>query len=60
MGSADHPGKTDEKVKSENMQTIAVFYVLRAMRAGRCKQRRYVDHIFTQIYFRMHHFVVKF
>jgi len=27
---------------------------------GRCRERRYADHIFIQIYFRMHHFVVKF
>jgi len=27
---------------------------------GRCRERRYDDHIFIQIYFRMHHFVVKF
>jgi len=27
IGSADLPGKTDEKIKSENMQTRAVFYV---------------------------------
>ena len=25
-----------------------------------CRERRYADHIFIQIYFRMHHFVVKF
>ena len=30
------------------------------MRAGRCSERRYADHLFIQIYFRMHHFVVKF
>jgi len=30
------------------------------IRAGRCRERRYDDHIFIQIYFRMHHFVVKF
>ena len=44
------------------MQKRAVFYVyiLRAIRAGRCRERRYADHIFIQIYFRMHHFVVKF
>ena len=35
-------------------------YILRAIRAGRCGERRYADHIFIQIYFRMHHFVVKF
>jgi len=27
MGSADPPGKMDEKLKSENMQKRAVFYV---------------------------------
>ena len=27
MGSADHPGKMDEKLKSENVQERAVFYV---------------------------------
>jgi len=32
---------------------------LRAIRAGRCRERRYADHIFIQIYFRMRHFVVK-
>ena len=53
----------DEKLKSENMQKRAVFYacyILRAIRAGRCRERRYADHIFIQIYFRMHHFVIKF
>jgi len=33
---------------------------LRAIRPGRCRERRYADHIFIQIYFRMHHFVVNF
>ena len=53
----------DEKLKSENIQKRAVFYVcyiLRATRTGRCRERRYADHIVIQIYFRMHHFVVKF
>ena len=27
---------------------------------GRCRERRYADHIFIQICFGMHHFVVKF
>jgi len=27
---------------------------------GICRERRYADHMFIQIYFRMHHFVVKF
>jgi len=59
MGSADPPEKIDEKLKSENVQKRAV---LRAIRAGRCRERRYAHHIFIQIqiYFRMHHFVVKF
>jgi len=45
------------------MQNRAIFYVcciLRATRAGRCRERRYANHIFIQTYFRMHHFVVKF
>jgi len=54
----------NEKLKSENMQKRAVFkclfYILRAIMAGRCRERSYADHISIQIYFRMHHFVVKF
>jgi len=57
-------GKMHEKLKSENMQkeqfSMFMLYILRAIRAGRCRQRRYADHIFIHIYFRMHHFVVKF
>jgi len=64
MGSHDPTGKMDGKLRSENKQKRAVVYVygyiLRAIRAGRCRERRYADHIFIQIYFRMHHFVVKF
>ena len=65
MGSADPPGKMDEKLKSENMRKRAVFlglcYILIAITAGRCRERRYADHIFfSDLYFRMHHFVVKF
>ena len=53
--------KMDEKLKSENMQKRGSFLnILRAIKAGRCRERRYADHIFIQIYFRMHHFVVKF
>jgi len=63
MGSADPPGKMDEKLKSGNMQKeqfhVCVI-ILRATRAGRCRERRYADHIFIQIYFRMHHFIVQF
>jgi len=64
IGSADPPVKMDEKLKSENMQKNCSFlclcYILRAIRAGRCRERRYADHIFIQIHFRMHHFVVRF
>ena len=57
------PGKMDEKLRSENMQKssfLCLCYILIAIRAGRCRERRYADHIFIQIYFRMHHFAVKF
>jgi len=54
----------DEKLKSEKHAEKSGFlclcYILRAIRAGRCRERRYADHIFIQIYFIMHHFVVKF
>ena len=55
-------GKMDEKLKYENMQKRAVClcYILIAISAGRCTERRYADHIFTQIYFKMHQFVLKF
>jgi len=60
-GQLTAPGKMDEKLKSENMQKKSSFlcscYILRAIRAGRCRERRYADHIFIQIYFRMRHFV---
>jgi len=39
---------------------LCLCYILRAIVAGRCRERRYADHIFIQIYFRMHHFVVRF
>jgi len=39
---------------------VCLCYILRAIRAGGCRERRYADHTFIQIYFRMHHFVVKF
>ena len=46
------------KLKSENMQKEQFSEWGRG--EGRCRERRYADHIFIQIYFRMHHFVVKF
>jgi len=39
---------------------LCLCYILRAVTAGRCRERRYADHIFIQIYFRMHHIIVKF
>ena len=54
----------DEKIKkrkrAKKSSFLCLWYILRAIRAGRCRERRYADHIFIQIYFRMHHFVVKF
>ena len=34
--------------------------ILRAIRAGRCRERRYADRVLIHVNFRMHHFVVKF
>jgi len=51
----------DEKLKIENMQKKSSFLnILRANRAGKCRERRYADYIVIQTYFRMHHFVLKF
>jgi len=62
MGSAD-PLENNEKLKSENMQkgqlSMSMLY-FESNQGGRCRERRYADHISIQIYFRMHHFVVKF
>jgi len=64
MGSADPLGKMDEKLKSENMQKeqfsmFVLYFENNQGRQVRCRERRYGDQIFIQIYFRMHHFVVK-
>jgi len=40
--------------------SLFLYILRRAIRAGSCRERRYADHIFIQLYFRMHHFVVKF
>ena len=59
-----HLGAMDEKLKSEYTQKQSSFlclcYISRAIRAGRCRERRYADHIFIRIYFRMHRVVVRF
>jgi len=42
----------DEKLKSENMQKeqfLSSCDILRAIRTGRCRERRYADHIFRPI-----------
>jgi len=49
--------KMDEKLKSENMQKRAVFYVYIGQ-AG--VENGAMLTTFIHIYFRMHHFVVKF
>jgi len=56
----------DEKLKSENIQKRAVFGISELIIMfmlyfeRNLGKRRYTDHMFIQIYFRMHHFVVKF
>ena len=66
MGSADPPGKIDEKYRKRNHATknsflcLGLCHILRTIRAGKCKKRRYADHIFILLYFRMHHFVIRF
>ena len=65
MGSADPPPleKWMKNLKAKTCKKssfLCLCYICRAIRAGRCRERRYADHIFIQIYFRMHHFVVKF
>jgi len=64
MGSTDPPGKMDEKLKSENMQKeqFSMFMLYFESNQGRqvYRERRYADHTFIQIYFRLHHFVVNF
>jgi len=65
-GQLTPPWKMDKgwKIKRQkharNSSFLCLCYILRAIRAGRCRERRYADHIFIQLYFRMHHFVVNF
>jgi len=62
MGSADPPGKTDEKLKKRKYAKKEQFseYVDSNQSRQVYRERRYADHIFSQIYVRMHHFVVQF
>jgi len=51
--------ETLKKLKHAKKSIFSEYF--ERIRAGRCRERRYAaDHIFIQIYFRMHHFVVKF
>jgi len=51
----------DEKLKSENMQKEQFSEHFESNHGRQVyRERRYADHIFIQIYFRMHRFVVEF
>ena len=58
------PWKNGWKIKkrkhAKKSSFLCLCYILRAIRTGRCRERHYADHMFIQMYFRMHHFVVKF
>jgi len=41
------PWKMDEKLKVKTCKNSSFLNVLRAIRAGRCRERRYADHIFN-------------
>ena len=64
MGSGDPLEKNGWKIKKKKTRKKEQFSMFmlyfRAIRAGSCRERRYADHVFIQIYFRMHHFVVMF
>jgi len=57
-GQLTPPWKNGWKIKKRKHAKKSSFlcscYILRAIRGGRCRERRYADHIFVQIYFRMH------
>ena len=52
--------KLKQRKHAKKNSFLCSCYILRAIRAGRCRERRYADRIFIQIYFSMHHFEVKF
>ena len=58
------PWKNGWKIKkrkhARKSSFLCLCYILRAIGANRCRERCYADHMFIQIYFSMHHFVVKF
>ena len=65
-GQLTTPWKNGRKIKKRKdakkqfSTAVCLCYTSRAIRVGSCRERRYADHIFIQINFRMHHFVVKF
>ena len=52
MGSADswNNGWKIRKRKRAKNSFLRLCYILRAIRASRCRERRYADHMFIQIY----------
>ena len=52
--------KIKKRKHAKKISFLCLCYILRAIGAGRCRERCYADHIFIQINFRMRHFVVKF
>jgi len=64
MWSADPLEKMDEKLKTENMQKEHVYVIFRQQseqsRQAGVENGAMLTTYFFQIYFRMHHFVVKF
>jgi len=42
------------------MKKSSFLNILRVIRTGMCRERRYADQTLIQIYFRMHNFVVNF
>jgi len=47
-GQLNPPGKMDEKSKSKNKKS-SFLNILRAIRAGRCRERRYADLYYSDI-----------
>ena len=64
VGGQLTPWKNGWKLKkrkyAKKSSFLCLCYILRAIMAGMCRERRYADHIFIQMYFRIHHFAVKF
>ena len=59
-GQLTPPEKWMKKQKAKTWKKSIFLNTLWAIRAGRCRKRRYADHVSIQIYSRMHPFVVEF